>query len=246
VAGLDEPFGLLMLELPMRDCGFILPTWEELNAIVEAAHDRGARVHFDGARLWESAVHFGRDLPAVAALADSVYVSFYKSLGGLSGAVLAGPQDLIRTAKALRHRYGGLPYQQFPQALAALAGLQNELPRLPDYIAHAQAVAKALSEAFAASDLGFRVYPEPPHTHEFQVWAPYPADVLELAGLQQALDGRMALFGRWRDVGRPPGMALTEVTIAASGLEWSLDEVTAATRDFGSRVAAMRAGSGRP
>ena len=48
-----EPFGALMLELPLRDAGFVLPTWEELTAVVEAARERDAVVHFDGARLWE-------------------------------------------------------------------------------------------------------------------------------------------------------------------------------------------------
>ena len=61
----------------------MLPSWEELTEVVEAARERDAVVHFDGARLWESTAHFGRPLAEIAALADSVYVSFYKSLGGL-------------------------------------------------------------------------------------------------------------------------------------------------------------------
>jgi threonine aldolase len=76
VIGLEERFGTLMLELPLRDAGFLLPTFDELTAMVAAARARGAFVHFDGARLWESTVHLGHDLPAIAALADSVYVSF--------------------------------------------------------------------------------------------------------------------------------------------------------------------------
>lgn len=50
-----EPFGTLMLELPLRDAGFVLPEWEELEAVVAAARERDAVVHFDGARLWECA-----------------------------------------------------------------------------------------------------------------------------------------------------------------------------------------------
>lgn len=37
VAALDEPIGTLMLELPLRDAGFVLPTWDELVAVVGAA-----------------------------------------------------------------------------------------------------------------------------------------------------------------------------------------------------------------
>ena len=43
-----------MLELPLSDAGFVLPTWEELTEVVAAARERDAVVHFDGARLWES------------------------------------------------------------------------------------------------------------------------------------------------------------------------------------------------
>lgn len=202
----DEPFGTLMLELPLRDAGFVLPTWEELEAVVAAARERDAVVHVDGARLWECAPHFGRELPEIAALADSVYVSFYKTLGGISGAALAGPGSLIEEARTWRHRYGGQLFQQFPAALAALIGLDQELPRLPSYVAQAKVVAGALAEGFAAAGVGwFRVHPEPPHTHQFQVWLPYRADVLTEAAVRQAEETGVVLFHRWhpRLPGRP-------------------------------------------
>src|SRR5690606_25289327 len=91
VRDLDEPFGTLMLELPLREAGFGRPDWEELTETAEAARERDAVVHFDGARLWESTVRLGRPLEEIAGLADSVYVSFYKSLKGYGGAALAGP-----------------------------------------------------------------------------------------------------------------------------------------------------------
>lgn len=91
-----------MLELPLRDAGFVLPTWEELTEVVEAARERDAVVHFDGARLWETTVHFGRPLDEIAGLADSVYVSFYKSLEGFGGAALAARRRWWR-----RRRPGG-------------------------------------------------------------------------------------------------------------------------------------------
>ncbi|BFO14117.1 hypothetical protein SHKM778_05050 [Streptomyces sp. KM77-8] len=107
VRDFEEPFGALMLELPLRDAGFVLPTWEELTEVVDAARERDAVVHFDGARLWECTEHFGRPLAEIAGLADSVYVSFYKSLDAFGGAALAGPAGLIEEARAWRHRYGG-------------------------------------------------------------------------------------------------------------------------------------------
>ncbi|WP_435177036.1 threonine aldolase family protein [Actinacidiphila sp. bgisy145] len=238
IRDLGEPFGTLMLELPLRDAGFVLPTWEELEATVAAARERDAVVHFDGARLWECAPHFGRGLPEIAGLADSVYVSFYKSLEGLSGAALAGPADFVAETKAWRHRYGGQIAHQFPAALSALAGLERVLPRLPEYVAHAKTVARALREGLA--DAGVAVpltHPAEPHTHQFQMWLPYPADALDDAGLRMAEETGTSLFGlrRFSEPG-PPGLSMAEVTVGESALEWTESEVRAAAAEFAARL----------
>ncbi|WP_327133037.1 beta-eliminating lyase-related protein [Streptomyces sp. NBC_01343] len=236
VADLAEPFGTLMLELPLRDAGFLLPSWEELEALVGAARERDAVVHFDGARLWESTVHFGRPLEEIAGLADSVYVSFYKSLGGLSGAALAGSSSLVAEARVWRHRYGGQVFRQFPQALSALAGLDGELPRLPSYVARARMVAGALAEALADGPVPwFRINPETPHTHQFQVWLPYGADRLTEAGVRLAEETGTVLFRRWSPA-PVPGVSVTELTVTAPGLTWTREEVHEAARAFTARL----------
>ncbi|MFF1682621.1 threonine aldolase family protein [Streptomyces sp. NPDC058256] len=236
ISDLPEPFGALMLELPLRDAGFLLPSWEELSETVEAARERDAVVHFDGARLWECTTHFGRPLDEIAGLADSVYVSFYKSLGGFGGAAVAGPQTLIDEAKTWRHRYGGMVLQQFPTVLAALIGLERELPRLPEYVAHARVVAAALHEGFTEAGVPWvRVHPEVPHTHQFQIWLPYDPDVLGDTGLRQTEETKTGLFAQgWVRGG--PGLAYTEVTVAGPGLEWTAEDVKAAVRDFVERL----------
>ncbi|MFF8869363.1 threonine aldolase family protein [Streptomyces massasporeus] len=236
VRDFEEPFGALMLELPLRDAGFVLPTWEELTEVVEAARERDAVVHFDGARLWESTVHFGRPLAEIAGLADSVYVSFYKSLEGFGGAALAGPRDLVEEARTWRHRYGGMVFQQFPTALSALVGLERQLPRLPEYVAHARVVAAALREGFAAAGVPWaRVHPEVPHTHDFQVWLPYEPEVLAEAAVRTAEETGVVLFGGGWDRGGP-GLALTEVHVRADGLEWTAEDVKAAVAEFTARL----------
>jgi threonine aldolase len=229
---LDEPFGTLMLELPLRDAGFVLPTWDGLTATVAAARERDAVVHFDGARLWECPPHFGHSLPEIAGLADSVYVSFYKSLGGISGAALAPSAALVAEAKAWRHRYGGLLFQQWPAALAALHGLDHELPRLPRYVAHAKVVATALREALNGVVPFFRINPETPYTHQFQVWLQYEPDALNAAGLRQTEETKTAVFGKWFASEELPGLAVTEMTVASSALEWTAQDVTAGVADF--------------
>ncbi|MFD9127063.1 threonine aldolase family protein [Kitasatospora sp. NPDC059571] len=215
----EEHFGTLTVELPLRDAGFVLPTWDELAATLAAARELGARVHLDGARLWESTVHLGRTLPEICALADSVYVSCYKTLGGLSGALLAGDEAFVREARVWRHRYGGQLFQQWPAAVTALAGIRHELPRLEQYVTHAKAVAAALAEI-----PGARVSPDPPHTHQFRLWLPHDAEALAGAGLRLAEEQGLALFGFWSPVG-VPGQAMTEVTVAGPALEWSPEDV---------------------
>ncbi|MFI5803804.1 threonine aldolase family protein [Streptomyces sp. NPDC051561] len=238
VRDVEEPFGALMLELPLREAGFVLPDWDELVEVVEAARERDAVVHFDGARLWECTPHFGRPLAEIAGLADSVYVSFYKSLDGMSGAALAGPRTLIDEAKTWRHRYGGALFQQYPAVLSALLGLERELPRLPEYVAHAKVVAEGLREGLEAAKVPwFRVNPEVPYTHQFQVWLPYDDKVLTEAGIRQAQETGTTLFHRWFPCPEgPPGMSVTEVTVASPGLEWSKGDVVAAVGEFLGRV----------
>ncbi|MEV4556751.1 beta-eliminating lyase-related protein [Kitasatospora sp. NPDC049285] len=227
LAALDEPVDVLMLELPLRDAGFLLPSWEELSALYDVAEERGWPVHLDGARLWESTAHLGRGLPEICARAGSVYVSCYKSLGGHSGALVAGEEGFVRRIKVWRHRYGGKLWQQWPAVLSALAGLEHELPRLDSYVAHAKVVAEAL-----AAVPGARVNPEPPHTHQFQFWLPYPAAQLVEAGLRQAEEQGVALFSGWLEPGLAPGWAMTEVTVASEALGWSGKEVAEAMEAF--------------
>ncbi|MGS2613371.1 threonine aldolase family protein [Micromonospora sp. LZ34] len=226
VAALDEPIGTLLLELPLRDAGFVLPSWDELVAVVDAARARGARVHLDGARLWESTTHFGHSLAEIAGLADSTYVSFYKSLGGHSGAALAGSAELVRYARAWRHRHGGTLFQQWPAALSALAGLTHELPRLAGYVAHARTVAAAL-----AGLPGARVFPAPPHTHQFRLWLPHPADALNDANLALAEEEKAWFVAGWRDT-EVPGVATAEVTVAGPATELDAGQVTALGERF--------------
>jgi threonine aldolase len=226
VAALDERFSTLVVELPLRDAGFVLPTWDELVEVADTARGLGARVHFDGARIWDCVPYLGHSPREIAALADSVYVSFYKSVGAFSGATLAGSASLVADARAWRHRYGGNVFQQWPAALAALSGLATQVPRIPDYVRHARTVAKAL-----AGLPGARVHPDPPHTHQFRLWLPGAASVLAGATLALAEQEKLWFVGGWRDAD-VPGMAVAEVTVAEAAMEWTAEDVVAAGERF--------------
>ncbi|MEO8625556.1 MAG: beta-eliminating lyase-related protein [Candidatus Limnocylindrales bacterium] len=161
---IPEPIAALLIELPQREIGGLLPAWKDLVAQVEWAHGRGTAVHLDGARLWESAPFYRRDVAQIASLFDSVYVSFYKGLGGTAGSMLLGEEDFIAEAREWRHRHGGTIFNLWPYAASALAGLRLRLPRMKSYVAHAREIASALSAIN-----GVEVVPDPPHTNMMRV-----------------------------------------------------------------------------
>jgi threonine aldolase len=212
--------GAALVELPLRDAGCALPSWEELTELSAAARELGVPLHVDGARLWESQPHYDRPLAALAALADSVYVSFYKGLGGPAGAAVATDRDVADELRTWRRRMGGTLFRMTPYAVAALVGLRDLLPRMGEYAAWARAFAAELTAA------GFRVTPDPPHTNTFLVFA--EADV-------DAVNERLAAFmerellmpsSPWRgsDV---PGIAVTEMAVQSATLAFEPAAVAA-------------------
>jgi threonine aldolase len=154
-----EPPAALLIELPQRDIGGQQPDIDELAAQVGWARDRGAAAHLDGARLWESSAGYDRSPAEIAALFDTVYVSFYKGVGALPGCCVAGPEETIAQVKEWRRRMGGTMYGLWPNAASALACLRLRLPRFPGYYRHARAVAAAL-----VAVPGVTVIPDPPQT----------------------------------------------------------------------------------
>jgi threonine aldolase len=154
-----EPLAALLIELPQRDIGGQLPAWKDLVAQVAYTRKRGAAVHLDGARLWQCGPFYARPIAEIAALFDSVYVSFYKDLGGLAGSMLLGDEDLIAEAREWRHRHGGTLFRLWPYAAAGLAGLRERLPRMQAYVDHARAIASEVGRIDGVS-----IVPEPPQT----------------------------------------------------------------------------------
>jgi len=157
LTAIGEPAAALLIELPQRDLGGQQPAWEDLQAQVDWARGQGAAAHLDGARLWESAAGYGRPPAEIAALFDTVYVSFYKGVGALPGCCVAGPADILAEVREWRQRMGGTLFGLWPNAASALTCLRRRLPLMPAYLAHARAIAAALSEL---ADV--RAVPDPP------------------------------------------------------------------------------------
>ena len=203
--------GAVLVELPLRDAGCVLPTWDELTELSAAARERGVPLHADGARVWESAPHWDKPLDEIGGLVDSIYVSLYKGLAATSGALVACPEDLAVDLRAWRGRMGGTVYSLTASAVGGLIGLREHLPRMGDYHAWALEVAAALNER------GFRTFPDVPHIGTFLLYAPGSGD--ELTGrLLDFADERGVLPSMpWRD-SEVPGWAVTELATYESAL----------------------------
>src|SRR5580765_1490198 len=49
---LSPGLGAALVELPLRDGGCLLPSWDDLTALSDAARELGVPLHADGARIW--------------------------------------------------------------------------------------------------------------------------------------------------------------------------------------------------
>lgn len=133
VEGLPEDVCCLLLELPQREIGGQLPAFEELEAISAHCRERGIKLHLDGARLFETLPYYGRSAAEVCALFDSVYVSFYKGIGGIVGAILAGDAELTETSKIWKRRHGGDLISLYPYIVPAAHYFKERLPKMEQY-----------------------------------------------------------------------------------------------------------------
>jgi threonine aldolase len=91
----------------------------ELAKIIAIARREGIRLHLDGARLFLQAAYTGEDVAAYARPFDTVYVSLYKYFNAASGAMLAGPRDVIDGMFHGRRMFGGGLNTVWPFALVA-------------------------------------------------------------------------------------------------------------------------------
>ncbi len=217
-----EGLAALLVELPAREIGGRLPGWDELSALSALANERGVKLHMDGARLWEAREFYApRTLSEICALFDSVYVSFYKGIGALAGAMLLGPEDFIAEARVWRLRCGGTLVQLHPLVASAAMRLDVQLAKMPAYRARALGLAKALS-----SIDGIVIQPQPPQVNMFHMHFPVPATALVAARDRLAASDGAWLAGRVGEAA-VPGWSTIEIYVGDNLL--ALDDATVAS-----------------
>ncbi len=207
----QEP-GVALLELPYRPLGGQLPPWDELLATRAWASERGIPLHLDGARLWQCRPFYGKTFAEIAALFDSVYVSFYKDIGGMCGAMLLGSAEFIQEARVWQVRHGGRLYTQGPFWASARVGMEQVLPQIDSWVAKAQELGATLAEHPKIA-----INPSPPHTSQFQLFVHGDAKALTERHWELAeKTGTVLFFGL--EPSAVPGVATTEIHLGENSL----------------------------
>jgi threonine aldolase len=214
-----EPLGALLIELPQRGIGGVLPTWEELQEMTKWAKERHVALHLDGARLWESQPFYQKSYAEICAPFDSVYVSFYKIIGGIAGAMLCGSRELIDEAKVWQRRFGGNLIQMYPFVLSAKAGMTERLGKMGLYYEKAKSLAKALKDI-----PGIILSPEIPHTNMTRLHLKGDPQRLRMEEQRIAREHDIRLFEALNPA-LVPGYSWFELTVGDATLDISTEEV---------------------
>ncbi len=143
------PLGLICVENSHNNAGGTVATRSDMKRVARMARQYGARVHVDGARIFNAAARLDVEVRDLCSSATTVALSLNKSLGAPYGAVLAGPKDVIVKAKDLRGQLGiASIHQEGLFAAMALEALENNIedPRLDN--CEAGRLARSLTRRF--------------------------------------------------------------------------------------------------
>ncbi len=143
--GLHTPAtSLLCLENTHNRCGGTALPVDEVDALAGIAHHHGARVHLDGARIFNAQVALETPAATIAKSCDTVSFCLSKGLGCPVGSLLCGPTDFVMEARRNRKILGGGMRQVGVLAAAGLFALAQNVGRLAEDHANARKLAEGL------------------------------------------------------------------------------------------------------
>lgn len=188
---IPERLGAVAMEVPMREIGGQNPPFDELAAIKSHCGRRNVHLHIDGARLFESAAAYGRTVADIAAGADSCYVSLYKGIGGMGGAMLAGSRKFIARAAESFRRQGGNVIHRSPYIVAAAMQFDQRLAAMPALFRRTEWLYELLREYPA-----LRPNPVRPQANMLHLHLPVSRERALAIRNKVAQEHRIWLFGR--------------------------------------------------
>jgi len=114
--------------------------------ICDKAHERGLKVHLDGARIFNAAEALGTDVERITRKFDSIQFCLSKGLGAPVGSLIVASQALIDRCRPLRKMLGGGMRQAGVVASAGLIALEQGPARLSEDHANARYLAERLAQ----------------------------------------------------------------------------------------------------
>jgi len=137
---------LIALENTHNRCGGTVQSVAYTRQVAEFAHERGLKVHLDGARVFNAAAALGVPVKELTGAVDSVTFCLSKGLSAPVGSVLCGSQEFIEQAHRARKILGGGMRQAGVLAAAGIVALEKMASRLGEDHVRARTLAEGLSE----------------------------------------------------------------------------------------------------
>lgn len=151
VVKMKENIACLLLELPQREIGGQLPDYQTLEAISSYCRENGIKIHLDGARLLEVLPCYQKTAAEISALFDSVYISVYKGIGGVAGAILAGDTGFTEESKVWKRRHGGDLISLYPYIMSADYYFDQRADKMEQYFQEAKELAVFYNQCHSVS-----------------------------------------------------------------------------------------------
>ncbi len=140
-----EPISrLVCLENTHNRCGGTCQSLAYTCEVAAFAHERGLKVHLDGARIFNAAAALGVPAKDLADPVDSVTFCLSKALCAPVGSVLCGTKEFIARARRIRKMAGGGMRQAGILAAAGIVALETMVDRLAEDHARARQLADGL------------------------------------------------------------------------------------------------------
>jgi threonine aldolase len=137
---------LVCVENTHQGAGGAVVGIDDLRAMSKVAHERGVKVHLDGARIFNASVASGVPVNEFAAEADTLSFCFSKGLGAPVGSMALGSAEVIDRARRTRKMLGGGMRQAGVIAAAARVAVDTMVARLADDHANARRLAEGIAE----------------------------------------------------------------------------------------------------
>ncbi|MCG9595359.1 beta-eliminating lyase-related protein [Vibrio sp. Isolate25] len=216
-----DEIAAVLYELPMREIGGQLPSWESLEEIKSYCSADDIHLHMDGARLWETAAYYQKEYHQIAKGFDTAYVSLYKGINGLGGSMLLGSKEFVERASIWMKRQGGNVYHRTPYIVSAAMQFDDRLAKLPALFERTKQVYKIIREYPALA-----VRPAEPQSNMLHLIVPFSCQ--EVKELQHAFATKEGIWFGHPQVTAHPNQSIIEWYVGDNLLEFEDN----ALRDF--------------